>query len=213
MSEPTTIPATLRALPQWGLWRRENDTKIPYNVHGGRASSANPVTWATAPYNATQPTGQTLAQYYQANVVGRAYAFISAADGRSTDTARNGRANFITNYSFTGERLKGFNVGGAARWRAKPTIGYGTAVTSTGTVILDLDKAYKGQEEFYVDAIMGYRGKMKAFGGFNYRLQLNIRNLLDEHDPMPIQTWTTGEVVKLATVEPRVFVMTFSVDF
>src|SRR6185503_18631719 len=108
-------------------------------------AQGRPLTWANAPYSATAPTGQTLAQYYQANVVGRAYAFISAADGRSTDTARNARANFITNYAFTSERLKGFNVGGAARWRAKPTIGYGTAVTSTGTVVLDLDRAFKGK--------------------------------------------------------------------
>ncbi|MBI5769134.1 MAG: hypothetical protein HZA93_15175 [Verrucomicrobia bacterium] len=181
--------------------------------NGELDASGRPVTWTTAPYNASQPTGQTLAQYYQANVVGRSYAFIAAADGRSTDTARNARANFITNYSFTGERLKGFNLGGAARWRAKPTIGYGTAVTSSGTVILDLDRAFKGQEEFYVDAILGYRGKLKAFGGLNYRLQLNVRNVLDEHKPIPVQTWTTGEVVKLATVEPRVFVCTFAVNF
>ena len=80
-------------------------------------------------------------------------------------------------------------------------------------MILDLDKAYKGKEEFYFDGILGYRSKLKAFGGLNYRLQLNVRNLLDEHKPIPIQTWTTGEVVKLATVEPRLYVFTFSVNF
>lgn len=176
-------------------------------------AQGRPVTWATAPYNATQPTGQTLAQYYQANVVGRAYAFMSAADGRSTDTARNARANLITNYSFTGERLKGFNLGGAARWRAKPTIGYGVTTSAAGATVLDLDKAYRGQEEFYLDAILGYRGRFKAWGGFTYRLQLNVRNVLNDDDPIPVQTWTTGEVVKLATVEPRVFVLTFSVNF
>jgi hypothetical protein len=176
-------------------------------------AQGRPVTWTTAPYSPTAPTGQTLAQYYQANVVGRAYAFISAADGRSTDTARNARANFITNYSFTSERLKGFNIGGAARWRARPTIGYGTSISSSGATVLDLDKAYKGKEEFYVDAILGYRGKLKAFGGLNYRLQMNVRNALGEDDPIPVQTWTTGEVVKLATVEPRTFVFTFAVNF
>jgi hypothetical protein len=181
--------------------------------NGEKDAAGNPVTWTTAPYNPSQPGGETLAQHYQANVVGRSYAFISAADGRSTDTARSARWNFITNYSFTGEHLKGFNIGGAARWRAKPVIGYGTSVSSSGAVILDLDKAYKGKEELYLDGIAGYRGKMKYFGGFNYRLQLNIRNLLDDHKPLPIQTWTTGEVVKLATVEPRLYVVTFAVDF
>lgn len=181
--------------------------------NGELDGQGRPVTWATAPYNATQPTGQTLAQYYQANVVGRAYAFIAAADGRSTDTARNARANLITNYSFVGERLKGFNLGGAVRWRAEPTIGYGTALTSSGTTILDLDKAFKGKRELYFDAILGYRGKLKAFGGFTYRLQLNVRNALNDDAPIPVQTWTTGEVVKLATVEPRTFVCTFAVNF
>ncbi len=159
------------------------------------------------------PCAEDLAQYYQANVVGRAYAFISAADGRSTDTARNARANLITNYAFTGERFKGFNLGGAMRWRAEPTIGYGVATSSAGATVLDLDKAYKGKEEFYVDAILGYRGKLKAFGGFSYRLQLNVRNVLNENSPIPVQTWTTGEVVKLATVEPRLYVFTFAVNF
>ena len=59
---------------------------------------------------------------------------MAAADGRSTDTARAGRANLITNYSFTRERLKGFNIGGAARWRAEPTIGYGVTTTADGAV-------------------------------------------------------------------------------
>ena len=176
-------------------------------------AQGRPVTWTTAPYNPNAPTGETLAQHYQANVVGRSYSFISAADGRATDTARNARANFITNYSFTEERLKGFNVGGAARWRAKPTIGYGTSVSSAGAVILDLDKAYRGKEEFYVDGILGYRGKLKAFGGFSYRLQLNVRNVLGRDNPIPVQTWTTGEVVKLATIEPRTYVFTFAVNF
>ena len=176
-------------------------------------AQGRPVTWQTAPFNAAQPTGQTLAQYYQAQVAGRALAFMAAADGRATDTARGARANFITNYTFAGEFLRGFNVGGAARWRAKPTIGYGTTTNAAGVVLLDLDRAHEGKEEFYLDAIAGYRGKMKWFGGFNYRLQMNVRNLLNEDDVIPVHALTTGEIAKYATVEPRLFVFTFSVNF
>jgi hypothetical protein len=32
-------------------------------------------------------------------------------------------------------------------------------------------------------------------------------------DPIPVTALTTGEVVRLATIEPRVFMMTFGVDF
>lgn len=175
-------------------------------------AQGRPVTWLTAPYNASSPTGQTLAQYYQSQVVGRALAFMAAADGRATDSARAGRANLITNYSFTKGFLRGFNIGGAARWRAEPTIGYGVTTNSEGAVLLDIGRPYRGEPELYFDAVIGYRGKLKAFGGFNYRLQLNVRNLLNENDVIPVQALTTGEIAKVATVEPRVIVLSFSVN-
>ena len=176
-------------------------------------ASGRPVTWTTAPYSASAPTGQTLAQYWQSALVGQALAYMSAADGRATDTARSARANLITNYSFVQERLKGLNVGGAVRWRAAPTIGYGTKTSASGSTILDLDRAYKGEEELYFDVILGYRGKMTRFGKFNYRLQLNVRNVLNEDDPVPVGAFVSGAIAKLATVDPRVYVMTFAVDF
>jgi outer membrane receptor protein involved in Fe transport len=182
-------------------------------TNGEVDASGRPVTWRTAPFSATAPTGQTLEQYYASSLVGRALAFMAAADGRATDTARAARANLITNYSFTSERLRGFNIGGAARWRAEPTIGYGITTTDDGAVLLDIGRPYKGEQELYFDAIVGYRGKMKAFGGFNYRLQLNVRNLLDEDDVIPVVALTTGAIAKVATVEPRVVVVTFSVNF
>ena len=44
------VPASLRDIPQWLLWRREerNDkqTKVPYSIKGHRASSTDPATWA-----------------------------------------------------------------------------------------------------------------------------------------------------------------------
>jgi hypothetical protein len=54
---------------------------------------------------------------------------------------------------------------------------------------------------------------MKAFGGFNYRMQCNVRNLLDEADPIPIAAATSGQIVRIGTVEPRVIVLTLAVDF
>ncbi len=57
------------------------------------------------------------------------------------------------------------------------------------------------------------RSAYEAFGGFTYRLQLNVRNVLNEDDVIPVTALTTGQVVKLATVEPRVIVVTFGVNF
>ncbi|MBI4622353.1 MAG: hypothetical protein HY736_03910, partial [Verrucomicrobia bacterium] len=176
-------------------------------------SAGRPVTWVTAPFNVSQPTGQTLKQYYDNELVAQSLAFISAVDGRATDTARPARANLITNYRMSEGRFKGVNFGGAARWRSAPSIGYGTKPGPSGVLELDLDQQFRGKAELYFDAILGYRGRMKAFGGFNYRLQLNIRNLLNENDTIPVTMTTTGQVVRIATVEPRVIVATFAVDF
>ena len=105
------------------------------------------------------------------------------------------------------------SLGGALRWRAAPTIGYGVKTNSAGTVVLDLDKAYKGEDEKYVDVFAAYRAKMKAFGNLNYRVQLNIRNALNANDPIPIGALTTGAISRLATVDSRLFQFTFAVDY
>ena len=97
--------------------------------------------------------------------------------------------------------------------RPYPTVGYALSPGASGSLELDLDKKYRGKEELYFDALAGYRGRMKAFGGFSYRVQLNVRNVLNEDDPVPIMRTTTGQVVRIATVEPRIIVMTFGVDF
>jgi hypothetical protein len=181
--------------------------------NGERDAAGQPVTWATAPFNAANPTGVTLQQQYEQVLARGSLPFIAAIDGRATDTARPARANLITNYRFTEGRLRGFNVGGAARWRADPVIGYATKPGAGATPEIDLDRPYRGDTELYFDAMLGYRGRFKAFGGVSYRLQLNVRNVLDERGPIPVSATTRGEIVRVATVEPRVFVMTMALDF
>lgn len=199
---------------EWFAWR---DQRLPVwraivATNGEVDSTGKPVTWSTAPINADNPTGMTLQEYYETALVGQAEGFIRAVDGRSNPGARSGRINTIVNYRFSEGRLKGFNVGGALRWRGAPVIGYGTSVSSAGTTVLDLDKSYKGKAETYVDLMAGYRGRMKYLGGFTYRLQLNIQNLLDEDDPIPISALTTGKVSRIATIEPRLIAITFGVE-
>ena len=199
----------------WYAWR---DARLPVWTavtakNGERDTAGQAVTWKTAPFSAAAPTGQTLEQYYNSTLIGQALAFMTAADGRATATARSARANLITNYRFNEGRLKGFNLGGAVRWRSAPTIGYGVKTSSTGSVVLDLDKAHRGKTETYVDFLAAYRGKLKAFGNFNYRVQINVRNALDQNDPIPVGALTTGAISRLATIDSRVTQLTFAVDF
>ena len=55
-----------------------------------------------------------------------------------------------------------------------------------------------GKTEGYLDLLAAYRGKMKAFGNFNYRVQINVRNALNENDPIPVGALTTGAISRLA---------------
>jgi hypothetical protein len=210
-SKSTAVESDIGA--PWFEWLRQREPvwKALVAKNGEVDAAGRPVTWETAPFNAANPNGQTLEQFYT-NSLGASLAFIRAVDGRVTDSARPARANLITNYRVSEGRFRGLNFGGAARWRAAPTVGYG--VTSVnGTSELDLDQRYRGKEELYFDALIGYRGRMKAFGNFSYRLQLNVRNVLDEDDPITVMRTTVGQVVRIATVEPRVIVATFGVDF
>jgi len=152
-------------------------------------------------------------QYYTSQLVGRARAFMSASDGRATDAARGGRANLVVNYRFNAERWKGLSVGGAARWRAALTIGYGVKPGPGGNMVLDIDQGYRGKAETYLDFLTADRGRMKPLGGFNYRVQLNVRNLLNENDPVPMTALSTGAVTRVATVDSRLIQMTFAGDF
>ena len=49
----SNIPDEMKAVPNWVLWKKESrngkDTKVPYSVNGGRASSTNPDSWVTFP--------------------------------------------------------------------------------------------------------------------------------------------------------------------
>lgn len=176
-------------------------------------ASGQPVTWTTALYSATTPTGQTLSDYYQNTTVGQALAFISAVDGRANPFARGYRFNAIVNYRFTEGLLRGFNIGGAFRWRAAPVVGYGVQTGPGGTTILDLDRVYKGEPERFVDLNLGYRRHIRALGGVTYRLQLNVRNLFNDREPVPAGALTTGAVYRIATLEPRLIAATLGVDF
>ncbi|MDO8544867.1 MAG: hypothetical protein Q7S40_30855 [Opitutaceae bacterium] len=211
-SKSTAVESDIGA--PWFDWLRQREPVWQALVakNGEVDEQGRPVTWATAPFSAANPNGQTLQQFHT-NSLGASLAFISAVDGRVTDSARPARANLITNYRVSEGRFRGLNFGGAARWRAAPTVGYGVSPGATGAAELDLDQRYRGKEELYFDALLGYRGRMKALGGFTYRLQLNIRNVLDESDPVTVMRTTLGQVVRIATVEPRVIVATFGVDF
>ncbi len=187
----------------------------PVVAKNGEVDAAGrPATWLTADINPTSDTeNRTLKQFYDEQAVGNAIAYMQAADGRVTDGARGQRANLITSYRFTEGKLRGLTIGGAVRWRPPPTIGYGLKVNAVGTTLLDVSKPYEGKTELPVDLNFGYRGRARFLGGVGYNLQLNIRNALNQDDPIPFSAYTDGQVARIATVEPRLFILSCGFEF
>lgn len=171
-------------------------------------------TWATAPWDRNNPlTSKTFKAYYEEDIVSQSLAFIEAVDGRGRDQGRKYRANFIADYNFTEGRLKGLGANIAFRYRSAPNLGYGVQTLPNGILAFDLDQPIEGTSEFITDFGIRYRSRLKAFGGINYRVQLNIRNLLDDVDLVPVKALTTGEYVSFSRVEPRVYQLTVTFDF
>ncbi|NUQ65469.1 MAG: hypothetical protein HUU20_23625 [Pirellulales bacterium] len=182
-------------------------------TNGEVDAAGRPVTWRTASISASNPNGQTLEQYHRTVLVGQTFAFIKAVEGRATQNATPARANAIVNYRFSEGRLKGINLGGAARWRDAQILGYGLTADASGRTNLDVNKPIRGREELYFDGFIGYRGRMKVFASFNYRLQLNMRNVFNKDDPLPVRVYTSGRPVVFGSIEPRVTTVTLAVDF
>ena len=197
-------------LPVWqALNVPEGGKTNPRDVDGN--GSIGTWTWNTAPFDGTNPASKTFARYY-AEDVGNSVAFIRAVDGRGRAQGRGLRWNFIADYKFTEGRLRGLGTNIAFRYRSAPNLGYGLKALPDGTPSFDLDKKLEGKSELFTDLGVNYRGTAKYFGGVKYRVQLNVRNLLEPERLVPNRVLSSGQYVAWARVEPRLFVFTVGFD-
>ncbi|MBC9889608.1 MAG: hypothetical protein F7B06_07115 [Opitutae bacterium] len=114
---------------------------------------------------------------------------IAEDGGKKTNEIREWRWNLITNYAFTSDTwLKGVNVGSAARWQDEVGIGRPVINDPELGFIPDLANPIYGPDEFQVDAWVGWEKDIGPYFGRNtqLRIQLNVRNLLNEDDLIPV---------------------------
>ena len=187
------------------------DGAAPYRVEvthvpeGGKSDSCDvngdgvigTWTWSTAPWDGNNAATKSFERYFNEDVAS-SVAFVKAVDGRGRSLGRNLRWNFIAGHNVTEGKLRGLSGNLAARFRSAPNPGYGLRTLPDGTVTFDLARAFGGKTEFYADLGLAYRGKTKFLGNASYRVQLNVRNLLDEHDLVPYRVLSTGQYVTWA---------------
>lgn len=124
------------------------------------------------------------------------------------------KANASGRYSFTEGTLKGAFLGGGARWQSEPKLGRKLlGRTAAGLRILG-DTIY-GPEDFKMDGFVGYRRKL-SFGKRSPELtvQLNVTNLTNEDEVMPLRYNPTGSgYLRVLLYEPRKFRFTVGLAF
>jgi hypothetical protein len=79
----------------------------------------------------------------------------------------------------------------------------------------DVTKPLYGHALTALDFLAGYGGRTTFFGGrrLGWRVQLNIRNLLNDHDVEQIRTSAIGGALDLGRTEPRQVVLSTTFTF
>jgi hypothetical protein len=154
--------------------------------------------------------------WYELNLAGNV-AFYKAQEGKPVDNQRKWRANFIGRYTFTEGVLKGSFVGGGLRWEDEIAIGYfgivGNPINSPDLLdTADLSRPIYDGANTYVDLWAGYRTKVLNDRA-DLLIQLNIRNVMEDGDLVPVSADFSGRKHTWRIVEPREVFLTTTLKF
>jgi outer membrane receptor protein involved in Fe transport len=165
-------------------------------------------------WNSAHSDSGTLYAYFMQNIYS-AYLLQTAQTGSAQPELRNWSAKAITNYSFDKGFLKGFNVGGGYRWASRPILGYGiTQVTDevgNSMWIMDVNQPIKGWDDTHFDFWVGYGRKLTD--KIDWRIQLNIQNVLEDARLAPISVEPNGDIAQWRILQGQTFTLTNTFKF
>lgn len=124
------------------------------------------------------------------------------------------KVNVSGRYNFSEGRLQGMFFGGGARWASRPKLGRVLLGRSADNLRILGDTLY-GPEDFKMDAFVGYRRKADFLPKSpELTVQLNVTNLTDEDELMPLRynPLVTG-YARALLYEPRKFRLTVGLTF
>ena len=136
---------------------------------------------------------------------------LQAQNGFASSELRKWKFSGVSNYDFTQGALKGINVGGYVSWMSPSIVGY-PSLDAVGRVP-DIAHPFMGAVVFDTGLMLGYHRKI-YHDRMTWKIQLNVRNLLDDHKPTPIRADELANSNNVQQnyawriVEPRSFVFT-----
>ncbi len=184
-----------------------------------------PLSQAAIPLIGSRTEPNMFAATFQRTVM-NPFNTAAAGDGAPVHELRRWRANFVGNYDFQGERLKGWGVGAGVRWLDKAALGYPvgsfradlTPVPAGGPAlpsdlrISDVRHPYYGPSETRYDAWISYQTKILR-RQYGLKVQLNVRNLLTSDELVPAVINPDGTVPVWSIAEGRKFSLLTRLSF
>jgi len=184
-----------------------------------------PLSQAAIPLIGSRTEPNMFAATFQRTVL-NTFNTAASSDGAAVHELRRWHANFVGNYDFQAERLKGWGVGAGVRWLDKAALGYpvasfradltpvpaGGAALTSDIRISDVRKPYFGPEETRYDAWLSYQTKIVR-GKYGLKVQLNVRNLFTNDELVPAAINPDGSIPLWSIAEGRKFTLTTKISF
>lgn len=212
-----------------GIYNPTNNWRIAFNVSQQQAKRANiaPVAreyvaqriaeWTTGATGnlLSDESGQPMRIRVYERILNEVNSNL-AREGANVGELREWRWNAVTNYSFArGSKLRGWNVGGAARWQDEVAIGYpiiDVTVDGRALELPDLARPYLGPTDLKFDAWVGYTRKLWR-DKVTWRIQLNVKDLLNEDELVPVMAQPDGSVAAWVAPQGRLFTLRSTFEF
>jgi len=137
---------------------------------------------ANSTFNATRTIGTYITG------IERRLNYHEAQVGGARLRGTNWLVNMVASYAFDQGLLKGTRVGGSARWREAPAIGYPETANS-----FDVANPFSGKDSLVTDAFASYAWRQKLRERtMNWTVSLRVRNILNDDDPFPASAVDNG---------------------
>jgi outer membrane receptor for ferric coprogen and ferric-rhodotorulic acid len=135
-----------------------------------------------------------------------------ASNGSPVQELRRWRFNAVTNYDFRSGRLKGWSVGGAARWQDKVATGFPAKQNAAGAWVYDVTKPYYGSNLINYDCWFRYSRRILK-DKVRWGVQFNIRDLFGSEDLIAVTAQPNGAVASARIPQPNKWTITNSFEF
>lgn len=138
------------------------------------------------------------------------------ADGQKVEAGREWRVRATTRYSFREGWLKSVFIGGSYLWSSPNVVGYKNSqfpnafpeLGGAATILApDITKPVRGNVQSSLDVFAGYGRKLYK-GKIGWRVQLNVRNALDDDTLLVRQILSDGTPLQFNVPKPRLFILT-----